>query len=177
LSLLSYLPEIISAGVDSLKIEGRMKSLHYLAGTVRTYRAAIDAYLAAPQDFALKDEWLRELDLVSHRPYTAGFFPGEAKEPMQVYGSSSYLRKAEFVGVVRDYDPISRMAAVEQRGVLRVGDKIEIMQPTQGDFAQTIDVMYDDGGNSIERAPHAQQSLKIPLDRPAEPYAILRREV
>lgn len=175
--LLPYLPDVIASGVDSLKIEGRMKSVHYAASVVKAYREAIDSYFAAPEQFEVKKEWTEELDKVSHRAYTTGFYYGRPTEKDQIYGTSSYTQTSDFVGLVLDYDEKTGFATVEQRNNMKVGQEIEIFQPHLAGYRQILQEMYNDEGEAIQVAPHPQQIVKIRMDRPVEPYGILRRDI
>lgn len=175
--LLPYLPDVIASGVDSLKIEGRMKSVHYAASVVKAYREAIDSYFAAPEQFEVKKEWTEELDKVSHRAYTTGFYYGRPTEKDQIYGTSSYTQTSDFVGLVLDYDEKTGFATVEQRNNMKVGQEIEIFQPHLADYRQILQEMYNDEGEAIQVAPHPQQIVKIRMDKPVEPYGILRRDI
>lgn len=175
--LLPYLPDVIASGVDSLKIEGRMKSVHYAAGVVKAYREAIDSYFAAPEQFEVKKEWVEELDKVSHRAYTTGFYYGRPTEKDQIYGTSSYTQTSDFVGLVLDYDEKTGFATVEQRNNMKVGQEIEIFQPHLAGYRQILQEMYNDEGEAIQVAPHPQQIVKIRMDKPVEPYGILRRDI
>lgn len=175
--LLPYLPDVIASGVDSLKIEGRMKSVHYAASVVKAYREAIDSYFTAPEQFEVKQEWVEELDKVSHRAYTTGFYYGRPTEKDQIYGTSSYTQTSDFVGLVLDYDEKTGFATVEQRNNMKVGQEIEIFQPHLAGYRQILQEMYNDEGEAIQVAPHPQQIVKICMDRPVEPYGILRRDI
>ena len=175
--LLPYLPDVIASGVDSLKIEGRMKSVHYAASVVKAYREAIDSYFAAPEQFEVKKEWTEELDKVSHRAYTTGFYYGRPTEKDQIYGTSSYTQTSDFVGLVLDYDEKTGFATVEQRNNMKVGQEIEIFQPHLAGYRQILQEMYNDEGEAIQVAPHPQQIVKIRMDKPVEPYGILRRDI
>ena len=175
--LLPYLPDVIESGVNSLKIEGRMKSVHYAASVVKAYREAIDSYFADPDGFTVRKEWLEELDKVSHRAYTTGFYYGRPTEKDQIYGTSSYTQTSDFVGLVLDYDAETGFATVEQRNNMKAGQEIEIFQPKLSGYRQILQEMYDDAGEAIEVAPHPQQVVKIRMDKPVEPYAILRRDI
>ena len=175
--LLPYLPDVIASGVDSLKIEGRMKSVHYAASVVKAYREAIDSYFAAPEQFEVKKEWVEELDKVSHRAYTTGFYYGRPTEKDQIYGTSSYTQTSDFVGLVLDYDEKTGFATVEQRNNMKVGQEIEIFQPHLAGYRQILQEMYNDEGEAIQVAPHPQQIVKISMDKPVEPYGILRRDI
>ena len=175
--LLPYLPDVIESGVDSLKIEGRMKSVHYAASVVKAYRMAIDSYFENPEAFAVKDEWLEELEKVSHRSYTTGFYYGKPTEKDQIYTSSSYIQTSDFVGLVLDYDEATGFATVEQRNNMKLGQEIEVFQPQLPGYRQLLGEMYNDEGEAIEVAPHPQQIVKIRMEAPVEPYAILRRDI
>ena len=175
--LLPYLPDVIASGVDSLKIEGRMKSVHYAASVVKAYREAIDNYFAAPEQFEVKKEWVEELDKVSHRAYTTGFYYGRPTEKDQIYGTSSYTQTSDFVGLVLDYDEKTGFATVEQRNNMKVGQEIEIFQPHLAGYRQILQEMYNNEGEAIQVAPHPQQIVKIRMEKPVEPYGILRRDI
>ena len=175
--LLPYLPDVIESGVDSLKIEGRMKSVHYAASVVKAYRMAIDSYFENPEAFAVKDEWLEELEKVSHRSYTTGFYYGKPTEKDQIYTSSSYIQTSDFVGLVLDYDEATGFATVEQRNNMKLGQEIEVFQPQLPGYRQLLGEMYNHEGEAIEVAPHPQQIVKIRMEAPVEPYAILRRDL
>ena len=176
LCLMPYLAEVIESGVDSLKIEGRMKSVHYVASVTKAYRMAIDAYFNAPKDFSVDPAWMEELDKVSHRAYTDGFFHGGPPTGAQIYGSSSYTQTSEFVGLVLGFDEASGFALVEQRNHFRVGEEIEIFQPEGTGWRQWLSEMTDEAGVRIAAAPHPQQRVRIRMERPIEKYAILRRD-
>lgn len=175
LCLLSHIPELCSLGIDSLKIEGRMKSVHYVASVVKVYREAIDACFDHPEDFQVKETWRKELEKVSHRPYTTAFWSGKPRAESQVYETSSYVQTSEFIGLVLAYDERTGFATVEQRNKMRLGQEIEIFQPKGELLHQRLEVMEDEEGQAIDAAPHAQQIIRIKMDAPVMPYAILRR--
>ena len=175
--LLPYLPDVIESGVDSLKIEGRMKSVHYVASIVKAYREAIDSYFENPSSFTIKQEWLEELDKVSHRAYTTGFYYNRPTDKDQIYGSSSYEQTSDFVGLVIDYDEKTGFATVEQRNNMKIGQEVELFQPKLSGFRMKLTEMYNDEGIAIDVAPHPQQLVKIKMAKPVEPYAILRRDI
>ena len=175
--LLPHIDDVIKSGVESLKIEGRMKSVHYAASVVKAYREAIDSYCNDPENFAIKDEWIAELGKVSHRAYTTGFYYDKPTEKDQIYGSSSYEQTSDFVGLVLDYDAETGLATVEQRNNMKNGQEIEIFQPKLKGYRQIITEMYDAEGQPIDVAPHPQQIIKMKMTAPVEPYTILRRDV
>ncbi len=175
--LLPHLPDVIESGVDSLKIEGRMKSVHYVASIVKAYRAAIDSYCQSPDGFQLKQEWIDELGKVSHRQYTTGFYYNKPTADDQIYGSSSYEQTSDFVGLVLAYDEATGFATVEQRNNMKLGQEIEAFQPNLPGYRMILAEMYNDEGEAIEVAPHPQQIVRMKMVHPVEPYAILRRDV
>lgn len=177
LCLLAHIPQLAASGLTSFKIEGRMKSVHYVATVTRVYRAALDAYQANPEKFAVREEWWQELNKISHRPYTSGFYFGKPNENDQIYSGSSNTQTHDFVGLVRSYDAERQVAVVEQRNNIKLGEEIEIAQPGQPNFTQVIQSMTDIEGNPIQAAPHPQQLVIMPVGQPVEPFAMLRRKV
>lgn len=175
LCLISHIPELMDSGLHSFKVEGRMKSVHYVATVIKVYREAIDSYAGSSAPFTVKQEWLDELQKVSHREYTTGFTFTKPTQQDQIYTSSSYIQTHDFIGLVKEYNPSTGMAAVEQRNNMKVGEKIEIMQPGRSNFVQTISQMFDSEGNPISVAPHPQQIVTMPMSQPVVPYAMLRR--
>jgi len=171
LCLLPYLDKVIQSGVTSLKIEGRMKSVNYVAGVVKVYRAAIDACFDG--DFAVRDEWLAELDKVAHRPYTTGFFLSDDK-PTEIHTTAKPSRSSKFLGIVRAFDSSTMTATIEQRGKFEVGERVEFLQPKGRTFSQTIASMRDADGLELSAAPHAQQVVTIPVVEPVEVWSLMR---
>ena len=174
--LLPHLKDVIESGVDSLKIEGRMKSVHYAASVTKAYRLAIDSYFDDPEHFRVKEEWLEELEKVSHRPYTTGFYYGQPDADDQIYGTSSYIQTSDFVGLVLAYDSDTGYALVEQRNNMKLGQELEIFQPKGEGYRQKLMDMLNEEGEPIDAAPHPQQIIKIRMERPVEAYTILRRD-
>lgn len=175
LCMIEYIPELINSGLSSLKIEGRMKSVYYVANIVRVYREAIDSYYASPDQFSYKEEWLTEIQKASHRKFTTGFYLDKPNEDDQLYESSSYLRYFDFIGYVLEYDSSTGYAKIEQRNRMFVGDEIEVMGPDYDGFPQVIEDMKNDKGETIDVAPHAQQIIYMKMDKPVKPYYILRK--
>ena len=171
LCLLPCLDKVIASGVASLKIEGRMKSVNYVAGVVKVYRAAIDSYF--DEDFKVRGEWLAELDKVAHRPYTTGFFLSDDK-PTEIHSTSKPSRASEFLGIVRAFDAATMTATIEQRGKFSVGERVEFFQPKGKTFAQMITSMQDEDGHEILSAPHAQQIVRVPVVEPVEIWSLMR---
>ena len=159
LCMIGHIPELIQSGVSSFKIEGRVKSAFYVATVVKAYREAIDAYYQKKDNNC--DLWLEEISKVSNRDYTTGFFYGKPSSESHNYGTSSYIRNYEFIGVVKGYDGKARILKVEQRNRFEPGDIIEVMPP-QGSFSEmTINELFDGQGNRIESAPHPQMEVLI----------------
>ena len=175
LCLLPHIAEILESGIDSLKIEGRMKGVHYVASVTKTYRAAIDSYFDDPVRFYIAPQWREELDKVSHRAYTVGFYDGAPEAAGQIYGNASYIQTSEFVGLVESYNAKTGWAVVEQRNNMKEGQEIEIFQPAAPLFRQRLEEMQDEDGTPIDVAPHAQQRLRIKMRNPVVAGAILRR--
>lgn len=171
---LPVLKELIEAGLSSLKIEGRSKSIYYVAEVVRVYREAIDSYYKEPDKFEVKEEWLEELRSVSHREYTLGFLKEKPGSDSHLYGTSAYVRNYDFVGTVKDYDEEEGLMTVEQRGKFSVGDVVEIIGPDYFSRKITIEEMEDERGMKIESAPHPKMLVKIRVDFPVKHNYILR---
>ncbi len=176
LCLIEYIPEIIDTGVDSLKIEGRMKGLHYTAAVTGVYREALDVYFDNPDNYEYKSEWKEELRKVSHREYTTGFFNQKPLAEDHRYDTSSYKRTFDFMGIVRGYRENEQEAVVEVREKFFRGDRVEIIGPEIEPFVTEIDYIINEEGKKVSEAPHPQQNIRIPVSRPIEPYYIVRRE-
>lgn len=175
LCLLEHLPELTAAGVESFKIEGRMKSVHYLATVVRVYREALDRMAADPATYTVSDLWRDELDKIASRGYTTGFFNGPPVADMQEYETVRVLPEWEYSGLVRQWDAERGMAFVEQRNHMQLGDEIEIIRPNGTIFRQTLAAMTDADGTPIDRAPHPQQLLWLRLTDAVGDYSMIRR--
>lgn len=176
LCMIEHIPELVEAGIYSFKIEGRMKSSFYVATVVSAYRKAIDAYIANPENYKFNPEWLSELSKASHREYTKGFYFNKTSGEDQIYHTSSYVRDYDFIGMVLEYDKETKIARIEQRNRMIVGDEIEVMSPNKDYFVQTIESMKNEEGEEIRTAPHAQMIVYMPMAEEVEPFAILRRK-
>lgn len=175
LCMIDHIPELIETGMDSFKIEGRMKSLYYVATVISVYRKAIDVYFEDPAFYKTDPKWLEELMKASHRGYTTGFYLSRPGASEQIYDSSTYIRDYDFTGIVLDYDEQSKIATIEQRNRMVVGDEIEVMGPKRDFFSQKIEEMWDEEGNPIESAPHPQQIIKMKMIQPVLSWDILRK--
>lgn len=166
LATLAHLPDLVKAGVDSFKIEGRMKSLFYVATTVRAYRAIMDLMDAGQLTDDALAYWQRELDRVSHRPYTSGFLYGRPEDHgirQEAAGSDSPWT---FIGSVVRYDQENGLALVEQRNKFSLGDRIQFFGPHYQEKDVTIEAMWSEEGEAIDQAPHPKQlvHIKLPFD-------------
>ena len=175
LCMIEYIPELIEAGVDSFKVEGRMKTALYVATIARTYRKAIDDYYTDPDLYEKnKPYYLEEVAKGVNRQFTTGFFFHKPNEEDHNFGTSSYIRKYEFVGIVMDYDEKNGHNIIEQRNKFSVGDRIEVLPPEGPFFEVDIDKMLDGEGNNIDSAPHPQMTVRLP-SMPLPRYSILRK--
>ncbi len=175
LCMIEHLPELIGSGVSSLKIEGRVKSEYYVATIVGAYRKAIDKYYENPAKYKFDPAWYDEIKKVSHRDYYTGFFFGIPDTGAQIYGSSSYIRECDLIGIVQDYDEKTGLAKVSQRNRFFLGDEIEIMQPEEDFFTQKVELLRDENMNDISVANHAAMTVYIKTDRPVVKDAMLRQ--
>ncbi len=177
LCMIAHIPELVEAGIDSFKIEGRMKSIFYVAVTVGAYRKAIDAYIADPEGWQYDPKWMEELCKVSHRDFTTGFYFDKPGESEQNYGTSNYIKEYTFLGLVKDYDPETGLATVEQRNKMVIGDQVEVFGPGADFFEQELTEMLDKDGEPIDSAPHAQQIVRIRMEKPVNAYFMLRKKI
>lgn len=177
LCMIEHIPELIEAGIDSFKIEGRMKSLYYVATIISVYRKAIDLYFKDPSSYKTDPKWLEEIAKASHRDYTTGFYFGRPGASEQIYDKSTYIRNYDFVGIVLDYNIQTQIATIEQRNRMIVGDEIEIISPQREYFSQKIEKLWDEKGNPIDTAPHPQQIIKMKMEQPVSSWDILRKQI
>lgn len=176
LCMIEHIDDIISSGVASLKIEGRMKSSYYVATVVKAYRDAIDAYYKDPKNYKFDPQLMEEISKASHREYTTGFYFNKPTGEDQIYYTSSYIREYDFVGLVTSYDSNTGIATVEQRNRMFVGDEIEVVRPKGAFFKQKIKNMKNADGEDIDVAPHPQMNVYMPMEQPVEEYTMLRRK-
>ncbi|WP_027399675.1 peptidase U32 family protein [Anaerovorax odorimutans] len=175
LCMIEHIPDIIESGLASAKIEGRMKSVFYVATIVSVYRKAIDTYYANPKGYVFNPDWLAELKKVSHREFTTGFYYNKPTNKDQNYQTSAYNREYTFVGIVKDYDKNTGMATVEQRNKICLGDQIEVFGPYTDYFSQKIEILLNEENNPIDSAPHAQQIVKIKMKKSVSEKFMLRK--
>ena len=177
LCMLDSLEDVIKAGVHSLKIEGRVKTQYYVATVIRSDRIALDAINNGTYTKEMAERLLLEIKKASHRDFTKGFYYKKPDENDQLYNSSSYIRTYDFVGLVLDYDKKTKIATIEQRNRIFVGDEVEIFGPRDGFETFKIEKMYDDKGEEIDVAPRAKQIIKMPLPFEVKPWDIMRKKL
>lgn len=175
LCMIEYIPELVKSGIESFKIEGRVKTEYYVATVVKTYRSAVDSYLENPDKYVFKKEWMDELLKVSNRHYTTGFFLGKPSETAQVYESSAYIRDYNVCAVVVGYDEETGETIFEQRNKFSLGDEVEIIMPNEKFMTYIVTQMKNADGEQIESAPHARQIVKINLGRKLPTLAMMRK--
>ena len=175
LCMIQYIPEILESGIDSLKIEGRMKTALYVATVARTYRKAIDDYQKDPALYEKNMPWdLEQISNCTYRQFTTGFFFGKPDETTQIYDSNTYVKEYTYLGIVgEERDGTYR---IEQRNKFSVGETIEVMKPNGENISVEVKRILDEDGNEQESAPHPKQVLYVDLGMPLEQYDILRRQ-
>lgn len=178
LKLIESIPQMMDIGIDSLKIEGRMKSIHYIATVVSVYRKVIDAYAEDPDNFKIKPEWLIELDKCANRDTAPAFFEGTPGYEEQMFGVQQNKKSPyDFCGLVLDYDEATHIATIQQRNHFKPGQEIEFFGPEIESFKQVIDVIYDEEGNHLDAARHPLQIVQIKVDHPIYPNNMMRKEI
>lgn len=176
LCMIEHIPEIIDAGIDSLKIEGRMKTALYVATVARTYRKAIDDYLEAPDKYKENMEWYKsEIAKCTYRQFTTGFYFGKPTDETQIYDNNVYIKEYTYLGIVGDRNE-DGLYKIEQRNKFSVGETIEVMKPNGENIQVTVKRIADEEGNDLESAPHPKQVLYIDLGVSLSKYDILRRK-
>lgn len=173
--MIEHIPDLIENGVDSLKIEGRMKSIHYVSTVTNCYKAAVDAYMESPEAFyAIKDELIDELWKVAQRELATGFYYGTPSENEQLFGARRKIPQYKFVGEVVAFDSASMTATIRQRNVIMEGDRIECYGPGFRHFETVVKDLHDADGQKIDRAPNPMELLTISLPREVKPGDMIR---
>ncbi len=176
LCMIEHIPELFEAGIDSFKIEGRMKTALYVATVARTYRKAIDDYMESPETYQKNLPWyLSQISNCTYRQFTTGFFFGKPSEEAQIYDNNTYLKEYTYLGIVEDIRT-DGCCQISQRNKFSVGEEIEIMKPKGENVSVVVKGIFDEEGNAMESAPHPQQKLFIDLGTSLERYDILRRK-
>lgn len=191
LCMIEHIPELIDAGIDSFKIEGRMKTALYVAAVARTYRRAIDDCLASKEQYLKNMDWyLAEIAKCTYRQFTTGFYFGRTDENTQIYDNSTYVNEYTYLGIVGSLVPVPEAdgrpsvdkepwtcARIEQRNKFSVGDDIEIMKPDGTNVLVKVLAMYDEEGQYVESCPHSKQVIDVRLSETPAVYDILRCRV
>ena len=171
LCMIEHIPEMINAGIDSFKIEGRMKTALYVATVARTYRKAIDDYLESEQKYLDNMDWYRhEIGQCTYRQFTTGFYFGKPDENTQIYDNSTYVRESVYLGMIEDIQESGvggscrQTASLKQKNKFCTGDEIEVMKPDGRDIRAKVVRIADEEGNPQESAPHAGQKLSVTLE-------------
>lgn len=175
LNLIQSIPKMIELGIDSLKIEGRMKSIHYVATVVSVYRKVIDAYCADPENFEIKKEWLEELDKCANREAASAFFEGVPGYKEQMYGNHSKKTTYDFAGLVLDYNEETGIVTLQQRNYFKPGDVVEFFGPEIENFTQLVEKIWDEEGQELDVARHPLQIVKFKVDKPLFPNNMMRK--
>ena len=175
MSMIDHIPDMIENGVDSLKIEGRMKSIHYVSTVANVYRAAVDSYCEDPDNYVCKQEWIDELWKAAQRELATGFYYQVPTEEEQLFGPRRQIPQYAFVGQVLEYDPETQMATVQQRNNFKVGDHIEFYGPGMRHHEEVLTQLWDENGEEIEAAPHAMMICKMKVTEPVKPLDMIRK--
>ena len=176
LCMIEHIPELMESGIDSFKIEGRMKTALYVATVARTYRRAIDDYKQSPELYREHMAWYQEqISNCTYRQFTTGFFFGKPSDEAQIYDNNTYVKEYTYLGIVGEQNE-EGLYRVEQRNKFSVGESIEVMKPDGANITVTVQRIVDEEGNDMESAPHPKQVLYIDLGQPLAMYDILRRK-
>lgn len=185
LCMIEYVPEIVAAGIDSLKIEGRMKTALYVATVARTYRKAIDAYFESEETYRAHMDWYKaEISKCTYRQFTTGFYFGKPDENTQIYDSNTYVNEYIYLGIVEEVDerdvPVDgkmiskQLVRIEQKNKFCVGDRIEIMKPDGRNVEVEVLSMYNGDFEPVESCPHSKQTIWVELSESPARYDLLR---
>ena len=176
LCMIDHIPELLEAGIDSFKVEGRMKTALYVAVVTRAYRKAMDDYEKSPELYKANLLWYQEeIKKCTNRQFTTGFYFGKPDENAQIYGESTYEKNYTYLGTVEQVTEDGRIR-IEQKNKFLVGEEIEVMKPDGRNLTVKVRGIYDEEGTPMESAPHARQILLVDLGIPLKAYDILRRD-
>lgn len=176
LCMIEYVKELIEAGVSSFKIEGRVKTPYYVATVVRAYRMAIDEYYRDPENYRFNPIWMEELKKASYRDFTSGFYLDKPNGDSQNYGTSSYIRNYDFMGLVIKYDSERKMALVDVRNRIFTGDNVEIIGPDCDTIYTTIKSMFNVNMEMIDVAPRPKELVWVDFGHELKENYIIRKE-
>ena len=176
LCMIEHIPEMLNAGIDSFKIEGRMKTALYVATVARTYRLAIDEFIQDENLYKKRIPFYKsEISKCTYRQYTTGFFFGKPDENTQIYDTNTYIKEYTYLGIVGEQNA-QGLYHIEQRNKFSVGETIEVMRPNGDNILVTVKRITDERGVDMESAPHPKQQLYIDLGVKLEQYDVLRRK-
>lgn len=176
LCMIEHIPEIIEAGIDSLKVEGRMKTALYVATVARTYRKAIDDYYISEETYRKNIPYYKEeIAKCTYRQYTTGFFFGPTTSETQIYDSNTYVKDYTYLGVIQGKNKAG-MYGLEQRNKFSVGDTIEIMKPNGENIMATVRRIMDEEGTDMDSCPHPKQQIYVDFGIQLNDFDILRRK-
>ena len=174
LCMIEHIPAICEAGIDSLKIEGRMKTALYVATVARTYRKALDDYYESEEKYRANMEWYKsEIGKCTYRQFTTGFFFGKPTNETQIYDSNTYVNEYIYLGIIEEVRE-DGLVRIEQRNKFCVGDTIEIMKPNGDNVLVNVEGMYDADMNPVESCPHSKQLIYLKLSQTPDQYDLLR---
>ena len=176
LCMIEHIPDLIDAGIDSLKIEGRMKTALYVATVARTYRKALDDFAKGKDVYEANMPWYQEqISNCTYRQFTTGFFYGRPDENTQIYDSNTYVKEYTYLGIAGPQNEAG-LYRIEQRNKFSVGETIEVMKPDGSNIEVTVKRIVDEEGNDMPSAPHPKQVLYIDLGMELDAFDILRRQ-
>lgn len=174
LCMIEHIPDLIKAGIDSFKIEGRMKTALYVADVARTYRQAIDDYFTSPDLYTERLDYYREeISKCTYRQFTTGFFYGPTSHDSQIYDSNTYVKEYTYLGLSGKADE-NGFVEMEQRNKFTVGDRVEIMKPSGENVAVIVKKMLDEYGKQVESCPHPKQKIRVLFSRIPDELDLIR---
>lgn len=175
LCMIEHIPDLVDAGIDSFKIEGRMKTALYVADVARTYRQAIDDYFESPDLYeSKKPYYMEEISKCTYRRFTTGFFYGPTTHETQIYDNNTYVKGYTYLGVVYAVDE-KGICEMEQRNKFCVGEEVEIMKPSGENLTVTVKAIHDEEGNMMESCPHSKQKIFVDFGTMLDAYDLVRR--
>lgn len=173
--MIEHLPALAAAGLQSFKIEGRVKSAFYVATVVKAYREALDRYLADPLHYTTDPRWLQDLEKTVHRPFDTGFYFQKPQEDAKVFLSDTQVREAAVVGIVQAYLPDSGLALIEQRNKISHGEALELVPPKGPHLDLIAEGLLDLERRPIASTPHPRMFYYLPVPEPVKQGSFIRR--
>lgn len=176
LCMIEYIPELVAAGINSFKVEGRMKTALYVASVARTYRRAIDDFYESPLRYKENIPYYKEeISKCTYRQFTTGFFFGKPGDDAQIYDNNTYIKEYTYLGIINGSSEAG-LYELEQRNKFSVGEEIEVMKPDGRNLLVTVKKITDSDGNVMESCPHPKQKIYADFGTPLEVNDILRRK-